>query len=54
VRVDEQLTAKIRVVHAASKGTYGAPRIRGELAGDAWPRHGRNRIARLMRRRAGR
>jgi len=24
--VDEELTAKIRAVHAASNGTYGAPR----------------------------
>nr|WP_181726829.1 IS3 family transposase [Micromonospora provocatoris] len=47
-RVDEELTAKIRVVHAASNGTYGAPRIHAELA-EAGLRHGRKRIARLMR-----
>ncbi|MCA2214854.1 IS3 family transposase [Jidongwangia harbinensis] len=47
-RVDEQLTVKIREVHAASDGTYGAPRIHAELA-DAGLRHGRKRIARRMR-----
>lgn len=47
-RVDEELTAKIRAVHAASNGTYGAPRIHAELA-EAGVRHGRKRIARLMR-----
>ncbi len=47
-RVDEQLTIKIREVHAASKGTYGAPRIHAELA-EAGLRHGRRRITRRMR-----
>ncbi|GAB7046617.1 IS3 family transposase [Catenuloplanes indicus] len=47
-RVDERLTAQIRVVHAASNGTYGAPRIHAELAA-AGLRHGRKRIARRMR-----
>jgi transposase InsO family protein len=47
-RVDEQLTVKIREVHAASNGTYGAPRIHAELV-DAGLRHGRKRIARRMR-----
>jgi transposase InsO family protein len=47
-RVDEQLTEKIIEVHAASNGTYGAPRIHAELA-DAGLRHGRKRIARRMR-----
>ena len=47
-RIDEQLTAKILAVHAASNGTYGAPRIHAELA-DAGLRHGRKRIARRMR-----
>jgi transposase InsO family protein len=47
-RVDEQLTAKILEVHAASNGTYGAPRIHAELA-DTGRRHGRKRIARRMR-----
>lgn len=47
-RVDEQLTGRIVAVHEESKGTYGAPRIHAELAG-AGLRHGRKRIARLMR-----
>jgi transposase InsO family protein len=47
-RVDEQLTKKIVEVHAASNGTYGAPRIHAELV-DAGFRHGRKRIARRMR-----
>ncbi|GAB1646782.1 hypothetical protein KRMM14A1259_72050 [Krasilnikovia sp. MM14-A1259] len=46
-RVDAELTEKIIEVHAASKGTYGAPRIHAELA-DAGMRHGRKRIARRM------
>ncbi|MEV6601985.1 IS3 family transposase [Actinoplanes sp. NPDC051346] len=47
-RVDEQLTGQIIAVHEESRGTYGAPRIHAELAG-AGHRHGRKRIARLMR-----
>jgi transposase InsO family protein len=47
-RIDEQLTEKIRVVHAASNGTYGAPRIHAELT-SAGLRHSRKRVARLMR-----
>jgi transposase InsO family protein len=47
-RVDEELTERIRAVHAASNGTYGAPRIHAELA-EAGLRHGRKRIARRMR-----
>jgi transposase InsO family protein len=47
-RVDEQLTEKIIAVHAASYGTYGAPRIHAELA-EAGHRHGRKRIACRMR-----
>jgi putative transposase len=34
--------------HAASKGRYGAPRIHADLVGEG-RRHGRKRIARLMR-----
>ena len=47
-RVDAQLTERITVVHAVSKGTYGAPRVHAELA-DEGRRHGRKRVARLMR-----
>lgn len=47
-QVDETLTAQITQVHEASKGTYGAPRIHAELAATG-RRHGRKRVARLMR-----
>ncbi|MFD6639560.1 IS3 family transposase [Micromonospora chalcea] len=47
-RVDAQLSEQIIAVHAASNGTYGAPRIHAELAA-AGLRHGRKRIARRMR-----
>jgi transposase InsO family protein len=47
-RVDAQLIERITAVHATSKGTYGAPRIHADLA-DAGLRHGRKRVARLMR-----
>lgn len=45
---DAALTEKIRSAHAASKGTYGAPRLRIDLA-EAGIRVGRKRVARLMR-----
>jgi putative transposase len=45
---DADLTASIRAAHAASKGTYGAPRIQAELASQGI-RVGLKRIARLMR-----
>ncbi len=47
-RVDDVLTARIRAVHAESKGRYGAPRVHAELARRGH-QHGRKRIARLMR-----
>jgi putative transposase len=43
-----RLREAIRVAHAASRGTYGAPRIHAVLRADGW-RVGRKRIARLMR-----
>ena len=46
--MDAALTAKIQAAHAASKGTYGAPRLRIDLA-EAGIRVGRKRVARLMR-----
>jgi putative transposase len=46
--MDAALTDDIRVAHAASRGTYGAPRIHAELAAGG-VRVGRKRIARLMR-----
>ena len=46
--MDAALTEKICSAHAASKGTYGAPRLRIDLA-EAGMRVGRKRVARLMR-----
>ena len=45
---DAALIVEIRAAHAASKGTYGAPRIQIDLA-DAGIRVSRKRVARLMR-----
>jgi len=47
-RRDAALTEKIREIHQASNGTYGAPRIHRELVEDGY-RVGRKRVARLMR-----
>ena len=41
------MIAAIRAAHAASRGTYGAPRIHAELAAKG-TRIGRKRVARLM------
>jgi putative transposase len=46
---DVALLKRIRTVHATSRQTYGAPRVHAELRA-AGERHGRKRIARLMRR----
>jgi putative transposase len=45
---DAALSEDIRAAHAASRGTYGVPRIHAELATKGI-RTGRKRIARLMR-----
>jgi putative transposase len=45
---DGALTARIRAVHRASRGTYGAPRVHAELRAQGRP-VARKRIARLMR-----
>ena len=45
---DAALTERIRAAHAASKGTYGAPRLQVDLA-EVGIHVGRKRVARLMR-----
>jgi putative transposase len=45
---DVHLVARIALAHAASRGTYGAPRIRAEIRDDGIP-VGLRRVARLMR-----
>ena len=47
-REDDDLVERLRRIHQMSRGTYGAPRIHAELSADG-ARHGRKRIARLMR-----
>lgn len=48
VEQDQRLKKQIRQIHDQSRQTYGAPRITKVLQ-HAGQRHGRNRIARLMR-----
>jgi putative transposase len=45
---DQDLTRRIRRVHEASRGTYGAIRVHADLR-DEGTRIGRKRVARLMR-----
>ena len=45
---DAALTGRIRTIHSASHGTYGAPRVHAELRAEGH-RVGRKRVARLMR-----
>lgn len=45
---DKMLLKKVRTVHATARETYGSPRIHAELRATGF-RHGRKRIARLMR-----
>lgn len=47
-RADVVLLQRVRTVHATSRATYGMPRVHAELRA-AGERHGRKRIARLMR-----
>ena len=47
-QVDTALLEAIRGIHAASRGTYGAPRVHAELR-SMGTRVGRKRVARLMR-----
>jgi len=46
---DAEITGEIKAVHEESKGRYGAPRVQAELRRRG-RRHGRKRVARLMRR----
>ena len=45
---DVELTARIRALHARSRGTYGAPRIQRDLHDDGI-RIAQKRVARLMK-----
>lgn len=45
---DAELLDVVRAIHERSRGTYGAPRIEGQLR-RAGRCHGRKRVARLMR-----
>jgi putative transposase len=45
---DAELTARIRVFHARSRGRYGAPNIHADLR-DEGTRVGKKRVARLMK-----
>lgn len=44
---DRELTVRIRVIHKASRGTYGAPRVQRQLQKEG-ERSSRKRVARLM------
>ena len=48
-RENRALEDKIRVLHAASHGIYGAPKIHQDLVDDGVP-CGKNRVARIMRK----
>jgi transposase InsO family protein len=47
-RQDADLASRVQAVHKESKGRYGAPRIHAKLQHQGH-RHGRKRVARLMR-----
>jgi putative transposase len=49
---DAWLTERIRAIHAANRGVYGAPRVHAELALAHQVRVGRKRVERLMRQAA--
>jgi transposase InsO family protein len=47
-RENQQLSRQVRQIHGESRQSYGAPRVHARLR-QSGQRHGRNRIARLMR-----
>ena len=47
-QADAALLKQVRTVHASSRQIYGAPRVHAQLRAEG-ARHGRKRIARLMR-----
>ena len=47
-REDRRLTVEIKAIHKANRRVYGSPRVHQELAAMGL-RHGRKRVARLMR-----
>ncbi len=47
-KANEELTSRIRAIHERSRGTYGAPRVRAELAAQG-SRVSRKRVAARMR-----
>jgi putative transposase len=47
-QADAALLKRLRTVHASSRHIYGAPRVHAQLRAEG-ARHGRKRIARLMR-----
>jgi putative transposase len=47
-QADSALLTRVRTIHATSRQLYGAPRVHAQLRADG-ERHGRKRIARLMR-----
>ncbi|MGY0063382.1 IS3 family transposase [Streptomyces sp. LZ34] len=50
VRADEALAHEIMVIHLASKGAYGVPRVHAALRRLGWPVN-RKRVERIMRER---
>jgi putative transposase len=47
-QADTALLTRVRTIHTTSRQLYGAPRVHAQLQADG-ERHGRKRIARLMR-----
>ena len=47
-QADSELLTRVRTIHTMSRHRYGAPRVHAQLRADG-ARHGRKRIARLMR-----